>query len=564
MPIQKSFKINKNILIALGTNMIFVLLAVFVFGTEYATDDDIAMARIAYGLFFEPQSRLVFTCTAFGGMLKGLSLLFGGINWQLIVYYLSLFYGGVVSLYYVLNKKEKILTNLWMLVVAGFYYSTYVSINFSVITSMLAFFGYITLFIGVEDEEKMPIALSSLTLIFSMIIRYESFLAFSFFAVVSFVLIFLKNLKSTGLKTVVKKYIVPFALALALPICLLIVDRLSYKNEEWINYLEYNDNRSQILDFQSVLQHEDESYFVELGLTDEMVNSLKNWQFNDTEVFSEQLIIKMGEDSKKYNPKFTMDFIFSALGYSVERICKNYYFAFAILMLIFLTTKTDKEKHGEIKVFAAPWILILPLVVEIGFYYFMNRGIDRVFRTTGLGLWCGIFVLLSCGYFEDYKKLENLSSKWMSKVIVILAILCLSLQVDDLKEMRGFHLIDKKEIEKEYSFLQDGRIYMCDIESIRILEEACGNWQVPSSGSLYNCIELGGWMVNYPCAKEKQIILGVSNPYKALAYNDNAYLLTTEDGEIQLEFLKSAYDKNIESELIEQHGELSVYKYSIK
>ena len=53
-------KKNNRILIALGANLFLVLLAVFVFGTRYDTDDDIAMARIAYGTFFEPQSRLVF------------------------------------------------------------------------------------------------------------------------------------------------------------------------------------------------------------------------------------------------------------------------------------------------------------------------------------------------------------------------------------------------------------------------------------------------------------------------------------------------------------------------
>lgn len=551
---------NKNILISLGTNMILVLLAVFVFGTRYATDDDIAMARIAYGIFFEPQNRLVFTCTAFGSMLKALSGFIDGINWQLILYYISLLYGGIVSFYYVLKKEKRFLTVLWLLVVTAFYYSTYIDINFSVITSMLTFFGYVTLFIGAYSKDKKPIILSIVILSFAMIIRYESFFALSLFAFFAFLLIFVKAVKKDGFTLAGKQYILSFAVSLCIPMCLLIVDRVSYKNETWSKYIEYNDNRSQILDFQSVLQYEDQSYFEALGLSEAMVESLDKWQFNDTDVFSEQLISKLADDSRKYNPTLTTDFIFEALGYSVEKICKIYYFALGIIFLAVITIKKSKDKIGNISVFALPWIMIIPLVVEVSFYYFLNRGIDRVFRTTGLGFWCAMMVLLCCDYFEDNDE-SLFEKKWILYVTMSIMFIGICCQIDKLKDVRGFHLVDTDIVSEKLAFLEDGRIYMCDIDSVLAVEDAYGVWQVPPKGSMRNCIELGGWMVNYPTVKDKQEQLGVINPYKSLISNNNVYLLTTEDGKTQLEFLRSAYDKNIESELIEKHGDLSVYKY---
>lgn len=557
-------KKNKNILISLGTNLLLVLLAIFAFGARYAVDDDVAMARIAYGVFFEPQTRLVFTCNVFGAVLKGLSSLADGVNWQLILYYVSLLYGGSVSFYYVLKKNRRLLSILWVLVVTSFYYATYININFSVITSMLAFFGYVTLFYGAYAKEKTPVIMSAITLIFAMSIRYESFFVFSLFAFFAFVLIFIHSVSKYGVKTAINGYVVPFSVALFLPLFLFAVDRASYLGDEWVAYTEYNDNRSQILDFQSVLKNEDQRYFDEIGLSKEMVESLKNWQFNDTEIFSEQLISKMSEDSKKYNPKLTSDFIFAAVGYSVEKICKLYYFAFGVLFLALLTIRRDKVGKGYVHVFALPWIIMVPLIAEICLYYFLDRGIDRVLRTTGLGFWCGITVLLCCDYFESNGDENILNKKWLIVATALIAVLGVCLQANKLRNTGGFKLVEKQKVDEELSFLLDGKIYMCDIGSIREIEQAYGVWQAPNKGFLYNCVELGGWMVNYPCVKEKQNSLGVSNPYKSLAYNDNAYLLTTEDGNIQLEFLRSAYNKNIESELVEKHGNLSVYKYSVK
>lgn len=557
-------KIHLNILISVGINSLLVIFAVFVLGSRYATDDDIAMARIAYGLYFEPQTRLVFTCTAFGAMLKCLSNWIDGVNWQLVLYYFSLLYGGIVSFYYVLKKKKRLITVLWLLVVTAFYYSSYVEINFSLVTSMLAFFGYTTLFMGAYDRERTPVFLSTITLIFAMIIRYESFFAFSLFAVFSFGIVFTREIKEEGIKSAVFRYIIPFSIALCIPVILVTVDRLSYRDEAWSKYLEYNDNRSQILDFQSVLQHEDETYFLNLGLKEDMIASLEGWQFNDTDIFNEQLIITMGNDSKKYNPEITLEFLFEALGYSVEKICKLYYFAFGILFLACLTIRKDDDRKGSVHILFIPWIMVLPLIAEISFYLFMNRGLDRVFRTTGLGFWCGIMSLLCCDIFCINKDENIVDKKLVLPVTILLLVLGIGLQTDNLKNFKGFHLVDKSIIDKEYSFTEDGRIYMCDIEAVRVIQDAYGVWQSPSKGSLYNCVELGGWMVNYPELIKKQNALGVPNPYKALAYNDNAYLLTTNDGTLQLEFLRSAYDENIESELIEKHGDLSVYKFSVK
>lgn len=550
-----------RILIALGANLFLVLLAVFVFGTRYDTDDDIAMARIAYGTFFEPQSRLVFSCTFLGVILKALFLLKDGINWQLIVYYLALFYGGTVSLYYIQKKNKNYLVLLWSLVVTAFYYTTYVSVNFSVISSMLALFGYVTLFNGTHSEEKLADILSVPVFVFSIIIRYESFFACSLFAFFAFALIYIKAINFEGMKKASLKYVVPFSIVLSIPICFVIVDRMSYAKEPWSDYVEYNDSRSQILDFQSVLQHEDQNYFDELGISEEMVKSLENWQFNDTEVFNEQLIIKLADDSKKYNPRITTDFIFEAIGYSVEKICKIYYFALGVLFLALITIKVDKIKRGGAKIFALPWIMIVPLFAEIGAYYFLNRGIDRVFRTTGLGFWCGLIVLLCCDYFDDDNQNDLFQKRWLKGATFAITLVGLICQMGDLKDVRGFEKVDKEVVREDLSFLNDGRIYMCDIKSVRVIEDAYGVWQTPLKNDLYNCIELGGWMVNYPSVRKKQDELGVSNPYKSLVYNDNAYLLTTGDADIQFNYLNSAYGSNIEKQMVEKHGLLTVYKF---
>lgn len=554
---------NKNILISVGTNLLLVLLAIFVFGTRYATDDDIAMARIAYGTFFEPQARLVFSCTAFGFLLKALSSLIEGVNWQLILYYLFLLFGGIVSFYFILKKNKKVLTIVWLIVVTSFYYATYISINFSVVASMLAFFGYISLFVGAYEKEKLPVVLSSLILSFAMIVRFESFFAVSLFAFFAFVLVFIDLFKLEDAKTSVLRYVAVFAFVLAIPMSLFVVDRLSYHNGDWAAYVNYNDNRSQILDFQSVLQHEDQSYFDELGLSEDMVYSLYSWQFNDTEIFNDQVIEKMSGDSKKYNPQITVDFVFEAIGYSVEKICKIYYFAFGVLFLAAITIKRNKSKEGTLYLFISPWIMILPLFLEIGAYYFLNRGIDRVFRATGLGFWCGIILLFCCDYFDkSYAELSE--RKWISVFALMLLVVGIVCQMDSLKQVESFNLVNKEKVENELSYIDDGRIYMCDIKAVRVLEEEYGVWQIPPKGQFYNCIELGGWMVNYPSVVEKQKRLGVENPYRSLGYDNNVYLLTTEDGSVQLDYLRSAYDRNIESELIEKHGELSVYKYGVK
>lgn len=55
--------------------------------------------------------------------------------------------------------------------------------------------------------------------------------------------------------------------------------------------------------------------------------------------------------------------------------------------------------------------------------------------------------------------------------------------------------------------------------------------------------------------------LEIVNPYKALIEEENVYLLTVGDGDLQKKYLESAYGLNIKSVLVEKQGDLNIYKF---
>lgn len=546
---------RKNILISVGTNLVLVLLAIFVFGIRYATDDDISIARIAYGIWFVPTARVFFSNVVFGWMLKVLGLILPGINWQLIFYLVLVFSGGICSLYYVLNLEKKETVMAWVLGVLSFYYVGYVRLNFSIVSSMLAFFGYIPVFLGVKEAKKTPVVLGSILLAFSVMIRYESFFAVSAFAGVCFILYVVEEIKAAGFRRIFKQHFIPFIIVMAVMFSLVAVDKLAFSSGVWADYVKYNNYRAQILDYRSLFAAKDEQYFADLGITNEMKTSIQKWQFNDPEMLGMEVFEKLSEDTAKLNPKITSSYLFGLIGYVIEKTFKHYYFLFAFILLFASTAVYQNKGKGEIKIKLIPWLLFVPFFLELSVYNYIGRDINRVLQTTGIGLWTGVFLLQSMGYLEIEKK------KSYKNIVGVLMVLVLAFQAKELSNIERIGLVDYKSVEKECDFLQDGRIYMCDNNSIRQIEDKYGIWQVPSPGKFYNCIELGGWLVNYPQVLERQEALGVENPYKSLIDNENVYLLTTGDGTLQKEYLESAYKTEIESELLEVHGGIYVYKF---
>lgn len=457
----KAFLKNRRLIVSVLFNVLLILLAVFVFGARYSTDDDIAMARLAYGTSFAPTSRIVFSHIWIGWLIKELFILVPGFNWLVLVYYAMLLISGSTGLFFISQTKKSVVL-LWLFVVFSFYYSTYVNINFTLISSFLCFQGYILMFLSSFRKDKVAMFCGGISLTFSVMVRYESFFVISLFAFTCFVIIEINRIKNRPIKEVFCSDFMPFAVVLGVVFSIFLIDRLAYVKEPWKSYFQYNDARTEVLDHRNNLIEKNMDFFSQLELSEDMIRSIANWQFFDTEKIDDKKMEILAKYSLANNPSFSIDYVSELVGYLVQKVCKHYYYMFALISLSLFTVSNKGEEHGVIRINAVPWILLIPLFIELSIVNYFGRAIDRTLETIGYGFWLGIVLLLCCGilgFERDYRQYIVIVG-----IAMVIVILC---EVNKGLDIRGVTKIDSANIDNEYSFLENGKIYMCDVKSIQ-------------------------------------------------------------------------------------------------
>jgi len=563
--------IVKNILISAGVNLLIATLAIFVFGVRYVVDDDPSMAYIAYGIYTAPSSRIVFSNVIFGWMMKMLFVIKPSINWQVALYFAGLCTGGFVSLYELLKTKRLREMLLWFLFVVCFFHTAYCCVTFTIVAAYICAQGYLAFFMSIKENSKTGMIFSGMTIVYASLIRFLSVMAVSMFVAVAWLLIVIFELSKKdcqNFKSLLRQYVIPFIfLVLAMGTCYG-VDRLSYSSPEWVAYDKYNNLRSDILDNSSIIIDDDFEKQEEIGIAPEVAMSFKKWRFNDPDVFDVALLEKIDEVSKNREKSSASHPVKDTIASIGVLICSNYVLRVCLLLLVTLiVSHIYEEKRFSIR---SEFLLLtlIPFLGQIFIYCYIGRYSDaiqksfppRVIDLTLIGFFISVILVEIC--CNSSRNEQNvLKNRWEMGLLVLVMGFSILTQIQENYEVRGFKLKSESWIEEQFSFLNDGHIYVLDWRAYQNFMFQYSCWQNPPQGYLDNVTLLGGCEIGYPLLVAKEKEMGIDNPYKALYEDDNVYYLAWDHPDAELNYLRRVYDESIDYRVISTCGDLTVYDF---
>lgn len=567
---MKTFSKNSTkLVISILTNLILAFIAIFLIGVRYAVDDDLSMAYQAYGICFDPTSRIMYSNVIIGWLMKTLFQVAPSINWQLILYFVGLIFSGSLSLY-LTQKKSLRLIFLWIIFSLSFYYVTFVNITFTVIGAYILAHGFLSMFLSTDSKNSICQVLSGLTIIYGSLFRIDSTPAIILFALACWLCVVTERLKNlNNPRSVFAQYFTPFFITALFVIMCFCFDSLTYYYEkDFYNYKQYDNLRSKVLDNANVLTLNDREGQIALGIPYEVADSLNAWYFNDPDVFNLKLFNSIANynNSDIERRNIWNDYISSL--YNVMKSTPYYYMGFYIIVILILRYFTRNKSRDSLHIIYFLSTLI-PLFFEFFWYAFVGRYTDFVNKTfperiiivSGIGFWMSVLITWFCIYEDSDRQGKPLHFYNLLLLFVLIPIIAYQKNLPYKPE--GLKLKSESSIEKSYSYLNDGRIYVADWKSQQIFMSEYNVWQNPPQDYLHNFVLLGGCEVNHPYLTKKQHDLKIDNPYKALYTNSNVYYLSPDRPDVQLSFLRTVYNQNIQYELVEQRDYLSIYKFDL-
>ena len=552
MEIIKKWK-RSEILLAVLLNLIVLGIVFFIFDPYFETNDDSTMAWISEGGTSGYSDRLVYINILYGKLIKALNMWFSGIRWYSVVFFVIMFWAFTTITYIFLKvwkKRSGILFSLVFLSVFAYY--TYVSVQFSRVAGLASAAGILLVFFaldkGTEHKAVMIIAGVILALIGSMI-------RFNVFLMVCAVMCGLGLWKMAefyrhgGWKAL--KKIFPYIGVMAFlgvgSLGLEMYDTYSYNAyPEWKNYKEYDNLRSEIIDYGFPSYYENSETYDSLGLNGEDVWFYQNWNFADPEKFNIESMEKILElrPEKKIDGEFFKDF-FTVLLPGLFREPAFIYLCAGLLLSCFWF-----RKNRLIILFSVAVIFAIQFYLFYEGRYLMARVDDSIW----LSLCCILF------YTRTIKAKELELRPWYI-CIIILAVLGIngSSLFSNIFKDDDTYLVSKEE-ELVNRISQDRKHLYCTATLAFGTDHLYSLWNRPPEYILSNVYGLGGWQTNSPLTNEVKENYGVQNLFRECVNNEKIYMIVGDQKDITESYIRRHYDGSASLEPIKEIDGETVYR----
>lgn len=164
------------------------------------------------------------------------------------------------------------------------------------------------------------------------------------------------------------------------------VDTYIYQSDpQWKQYTEYNELRTELLDYDFPDYKENEEAYTELGITEDAYDLWSHWNFGDPDLFNIETMQKLvkltsprvlnGELIENFLNKFPRRYFQTPVFYCI----------LLILLLGILEGKKSLEKYGT-------WIYEIFLFIGLYFYLYWQGRYDR--NHVDVSLWLAVLLVM--------------------------------------------------------------------------------------------------------------------------------------------------------------------------
>ena len=543
----------RKISVALISNLLILGAMVAFMRPSFETNDDIVFAELGSGLRGVKDAHLVFQNYGLGMIYRLLYGVTGRLPWYTIVQYMILFAAFTVVTYVLISRLGEISgLCLFVILACGFGYEGYIHLQFTK-TAGIAAAAAVFLLLYLLEQEKYSwwgIAGGILLAVIAYMYREDQFWA-SCGLMAGAGLLFLFDLRKYRNKKLRRLGICVLTFGVLL-LSVFGVDRWDsskYRSAEWEEYQEFNQLRSELLDYGFPDYDSNQEIYEELGISREAYELYKSWNFNDTEKFDTEVMKKL-VDLKQKRPLTirTVTAFLRRFPSDLLRMPMFYFFAvFAVLWLLC----GKKDVCSVISVLAECLLLV---VVYFYLYYQGRYMVNRV----DVGLWFSACLVMLWIFSSGEVRHMN------TKVSVLLCMICVvlghfmmykdwRLATSSIPEARVSQraVLETIGTDKEHTYLA---------KSGMLSEIVCyGPFDRMPENLLDNVYWFGGWECRTPGYTRAMEVHGIINPYRDVVNNENIYLVD-DNIDLTLKYIRQYYAENAQAVFVKTIGNVDVYQ----
>lgn len=543
----------RKISVALISNLLILGAMAAFMRPSFETNDDIVFAELGSGLRGVKDAHLVFQNYGLGMIYRLLYGVTGRLPWYTIVQYMILFAAFTVVTYVLMSRLGEISgLCLFVILACGFGYEGYIHLQFTK-TAGIAAAATVFLLLYLLEQEKYSwwgIAGGILLAVIAYMYREDQFWA-SCGLMAGAGLLFLFDLRKYRNKKLRRLGICVLTFGVLL-LSVFGVDRWDsskYRSAEWKEYQEFNQLRSELLDYGFPDYDSNQEIYEELGISREAYELYKSWNFNDTEKFDTEVMKKL-VDLKQKRPLTirTVTAFLRRFPSDLLRMPMFYFFAvFAVLWLL----------CGKKDVFSIISVLAECLLLVAVYFYLYYQGRYMVNRVD-VGLWFSACLVMLWIFSSGEVRYMN------TKVSVLLCMICVvlgqfmmykdwRLATSSIPEARVSQraVLETIGTDKEHTYLA---------KSGMLSEIVCyGPFDRMPENLLDNVYWFGGWECRTPGYTRAMEVRGIINPYRDVVNNENVYLVD-DNIDLTLKYIRQYYAENAEAVFVKTIGNVDVYQ----
>lgn len=540
-------------------NLAVLLLMVLFMHPWFETNDDSCIKMIVSGAMGETDCARTMCQHYFLGLFYSfLYRMFGnGISWYALVQHVVLLLSFTVIAYVILNKFDApsalCVTGLLLMF---FGYSCYIAMQYTKTSGAATAAAAFLLFFSVTKEKISYKGLAGAVLLGSVgfLYRYNEF-AIVLALMTGIGVFLLLDMKSFPEKERVKRAvtgIAAYGLMAVMGVALFAADRYAYeKDPGWSYYMEYNDLRSSVMDYEKPDYEQNKDALEKMGISKSDYALYMHWNFNDTERVTADTWRgiaalqtekpSMGIMLKSYFKTFPAAHFRMFIFYGALLILASWIFA---------------GIHNRSSILTAIYEI---LIFNMGYFFLYYKG-RYLMNRVDTGLWLAfslVFIwLLSLGKIK-------LSGRNCAVLLLGIFLLCQGAWSEDWRLNAGERLEKNKRFQEVFTRIEEDKDHLYLAMTGILSTEYFAPYDTVEKGSMENVVWLGGWETNMVSTNEKLQKYGVANPFRDIVDNDGVYLIGKDVGLIE-KYIQKHYNADAKKEKAGTMGELSVYRFTTK
>ena len=543
----------RKISVTLISNLLILGAMAAVMRPSFETNDDIVFAELGSGLRCVKDAHLVFQNYGLGMIYRFLYGVTGRLPWYTIVQYMILFVAFTVVTYVLISRLGEISgLCLFVILACGFGYEGYIHLQFTK-TAGIAAAAAVFLLLHLLEQEKYSwwgIAGGILLAVIAYMYREDQFWA-SCGLMAGAGVLFLFDLRKYRNKKLRRIGICVLTFGVLL-LSVFGVDRWDsskYRSAEWKEYQEFNQLRSELLDYGFPDYDSNQEIYEELGISREAYELYKSWNFNDTEKFDTEVMKKL-VDLKQKRPLTIRTVTAFIRRFPSDLLRMPMFYSFAVFALLWILC-------GKKDVFSVISVLAECLLLVAVYFYLYYQGRYMVNRVD-VGLWFSACLVMLWIFSSGEVRYMN------TKMSVLLCMICVvlgqfmmykdwRLATSSIPEARVSQraVLETIGTDKEHVYLA---------KSGMLSEIVCyGPFDRMPENLLDNVYWFGGWECRTPGYTKAMEAHGIINPYRDVVNNENIYLVD-DNIDLTLKYIRQYYAENAQAVFVKTIGNVDVYQ----